>query len=433
MRMQQYFWSFVIILASTRGVFVFHLGLPPNLTYQLTSVLLIFFGLLAFHSMLINRGVKSLVLLRNLIIINFIFIGIISTIHLIISGLETISLLYLFSIFPIIFIFLNYDERLLTSIVWVIALVTSFGVIYFYNIGISGGFEAIKAAHHILRPDKFAYSRIGDTLLPFGYQGNHHDAANILVLCSILFLIKFIIEPGFKIKFLYFSTLCLTIFSVLLTGSAANTVVLFFMISLALLVGFKINPHLISFIICFSLFIFVLNWNLLSDFFYFFKKILGHSQLENGGMFNSFDIESILLSVTSFFMGFGYILEVPMINSEVAFIKLLVTLGLMPFSVLMLIVFSPLYYVVISRRINKDPNQLIIRYNSFSEILHFKSIRRVCQKRLILSAMPVLTATLTLLHYGSFFRITSIGLVCVLMALYFKEYLSAQKCRYFQI
>lgn len=431
MRIQQYFWSFVVILASTRGAFVFHLGLPPNLTYQLTSVLLILFGLLAFHSMLINRGVKSFVLLRNLIIINFIFIGIISTIYLINGGLENVSLFYLFSVFPIIFILLNYDERLLTSIVWVIALVTSFGVIYFYNIGISGGFEAIKAAHHILRPDKFAYSRIGDKLLPFGYQGNHHDAANILVICSSFFLIKLIIDSGFKKNLLYLAALCLTIFSVLLTGSAANTLVLFFVSSITLIFSFKFNLYLISFIICFAPF-FVLNWNLFADYFYFFEKIRGHSQLENDGMFNSLDIESILSSAISVLMGFGSILEVPMIHSEVAFIKLLVGLGFMPFSVLMLIVFSPLYYVVISRRVNKAPDQLIIPYNS-SEILHFKSIRRVCQKRLILSSMPVLTATLTLLHYGSFFRVTSIGLVCVLMALYFKEYLRAQKCRYFQI
>ena len=59
------------------------------------------------------------------------------------------------------------------------------GVYYFLNLAISGGFDALKEAHSILRPERFAYGRIGDYLLPFGYTGSHHDTANILVMCGI--------------------------------------------------------------------------------------------------------------------------------------------------------------------------------------------------------------------------------------------------------
>lgn len=202
-RYTQYFWSFVLVLASVRGAFVYHLGLPPNMIYTLTCILLICFGLLSFRSMLANKGDKSLVLLRNAVKINSLLIGFYMLVSMVAISLNQYSIAYLFAVFPIIFTLIKYEDRLLNSIVYTIMLITVFGVVYFYNIGISEGFDAIEAANLTLRPGELSYSRIGENLLPAGYQGDHHDAANILVMCGVFILSKSILAQELLKKYLY--------------------------------------------------------------------------------------------------------------------------------------------------------------------------------------------------------------------------------------
>ena len=52
---------------------------------------------------------------------------------------------------------------------------------------------------------------------------------------------------------------------------------------------------------------------------------------------------------------------------------------------------------------------------------------RAQQFRLIIIAMPAFAGAMTLLHYGSLFRVTSVGLFCVFLAFFFKEYLAITK------
>jgi hypothetical protein len=63
------------------------------------------------------------------------------------------------------------------------------------------------------------------------------------------------------------------------------------------------------------------------------------------GVLCSLDLTSIFASFLAILFGFGYILDVPMIHSEIAFVKMLIGFGLMPFLVFMFICFSPLYYI----------------------------------------------------------------------------------------
>jgi hypothetical protein len=57
------------------------------------------------------------------------------------------------------------------------------------------------------------------------------------------------------------------------------------------------------------------------------------------------------------------------------------------------------------------------------QIKQLKLVREKHLKRLIIATFPILTGTLSLLHYGSLFRITSIGLFCLLITLFYKKYL----------
>jgi hypothetical protein len=426
---KQYFWCVVTILASVRGVFVYHFGLTPNAVYTLTSVLLIFFGLLSFRLMLVNKGDKALVFLRNAILVNVLFIGYFMLVSMAFISLDQFSLAYSFAMFPIIFTLIRYDERALNGIVFIIALVTVIGVVYFYYMGIFGGFDAIQEAHSKLRV-KFSYSRIGEHLLPAGYQGSHHDAANILVMCGVFFLSKAMLALGVLKKYICLALYFLVFWAALLSGSAANIIVLIGVSGLAMMFYAKKYPYVMALIVCCALFVLPLILDSLSNYTYFFEKV---SSIQSGGkhesMLNALDFNNIFESFHAILLGFGHVLEVPLLHSEVAFVKWLVTVGLLPFLVSLFIWLSPLYYIHKFRKKSKAQARALRDHNPGISIVNFIKTLRAQQHRLIISAMPAFAGTMTLLHYGSLFRVTSVALFCVLLALFFKKYLEINSKR----
>ena len=429
----QYFWSFVIVLAAVRGAFVYHLGLPPNTVYTLSSALLVCFGLLSFRSMWMTKADKSLISLRKAIKVNALLMGFYTLVSMVAISLDQYAMAYLFAIFPIIFALVRYDERLLNGIVYAVTLVTVFGVVYFYNMGISGGFDAIEATNLTLRPGELSYSRIGENLLPAGYQGSHHDAANILVMCSAFLLSKALLAFSVRNRFLYFSAYLLVLFVTLLTGSSANIIVLIGVSGLGLMFYAKKHPYVVALVFCCALLSLPFILDSLADYTYFYEHArYSQSDLDGGGMFNSLDLNSIIASFHAIIFGFGYVLKVPMMHSEIAFVKGLISVGFIPFLILMFICFSPLYYIHKLRKNGKAQARLLRCYNPEITTANFIKISRTYQFRLIIIAMPAFAGTMTLLHYGSLFRVTSVGLFCVLLALFFKEYLAINKVREIQ-
>jgi hypothetical protein len=393
----KYFWAFVVILASVRGVAVLHLDVPPSIVYNLSGSILLFFGIISTQTLLGKSLNNSPKLLRSAVKLNIIFLGFYMFAAMILIDVDQYSIAYSFAIFPIIFAMLEYEEGLLLKVVLIIATVTVLGVFYSYQIGISGGFEAVESFSLKLRPGELRYSRIGENLLPAGYQGNHHDASNILTMCAAFFLTKFMLDVNELKKYLYLSAYLIALFAALLSGSSANFIVLIIISCISFLFYAKKHPFEFFFIIAFSCLFVYSSFDSLGGYAYLFEKASAdQSELEGGGIFNSLDLNSIFYSMHSIIFGFGYIFDVPMIRSEVAFIKQLVGYGLAPFLILMTICFSPLYYIFRAK----------------------KSIRY----RLFIAAMPTFAGSLTLLHYGSLFRVTSIGLFCVLITLFFKEY-----------
>lgn len=423
----QYFWSAVLVLASVRGALVYHLGLPPDIIYVISGSMLVCFGLLSFRYMLTNKTDNSLIFLGNAIKINFFLIGFYMVGSMVLISFNQYSLAYSFAIFPIVFTLIKYDEKILNGIVVIITLITTFGVYHFFNIGISAGFEGMAAANLMLRPGELIYSRIGENLLPGGYQGRHHDAANILVMCGVFFLTKSMLAHGL-LRFLYFAIYCLVLSTALLTGSGANIVILITVSSFCVFLYAKRNPCVITVFAVLVLLLLPLLTEFFSDKLYFWNKVsFDQSELEGGGIFNSLDFESVVKSLPAILIGFGYIFEVPMIDSEIAFVKGLIQLGFIPFLVLMFIIFSPIYYIYFFGKSLKVQARAIKSANLEFSITNFMSAGQAHQQRLIVAAMPVLAGTLTLLHYGSLFRVTSIGLFCVLISIFFKEYITLKR------
>lgn len=429
----QYLGAFILVLASVRGFLIYHYNFPAHNIYSLSSSLIIIFGAISFFS---NMGVsndKTLGALRNLIKFNIIFLSIYLLVDLFLLGFNNFSLIYYFMIFPIILSLVGFDRKVLNGIVFTISCLTTFGIIFFLKMGIEIGQKALNAEYMKLRPNDldFGVSRIGDNLLPGGYQASHHDAANILVMCSSFLLIKILLASKNLDKLIIFLFYFFVTVAALLTGSVTNIIVLLGVTLFSLLYSIKKYPYPIL-ILFMSIFIFTpFIFNFLSDYFYFIEKFNWDTsdvaRSERGGMMAGLDFDSIISSIPSLLFGFAKIFDAPMIYTEVAFIKHLILVGLLPFLIFLSICFSPFYYIF---RYRRDSMRLMFSLRQDQENILFSNFIN-SQKddifRLVLTSMPVLTGTMTLLHYGSTMRVTSVGLFCVLIAICLQEYLKARR------
>ena len=407
-----FFISIIIILASVRGALVFHLGFSPNIIYPLTSFMLLILGGLSIAYLQDSIFNGELVFLRNAVTLNLLFGFYFLLSYVLLVKQLNIGIVYAFFIYPIIFFLIRLEKHWLYGIVYSISAITVIGVVLFINLGVNGGFEAIEAAQLALRPGELAYSRIGDNLLPAGYQGHHHDAANILVMCSVLLLSKFALCENGLIRYLYLGSFFSVFMTTVATGSGANIVILIAITGFIFMLLALNNIYLFFILIFFLLFISIRFMDTLSQYLHFIDHISQDQlSMEGGGIFNSLNLEALISSIPSIFFGFGDILDTPMRYSEISFIKILISYGITPFIVQMFILFSPLYYFL---RIKNN----IIKNNPDLKFT------------LIIMVMPSFAGIMTLLHYGSLFRVTSIGLFCVLLAIYFKDYLSLKRDLY---
>ena len=435
----QILFSFIVVFSSIRGAFVYHLGFPSSITYASSALLILGFGAISLLVLIASKLDVALVLLKNMVTLNAIFFTLIifgSILLALASGeipSEILSISYLFLIFPTVFVLLRFNNKLLSRIVYVVALITLIGVFYFFNMSLSGQFEMLYEARDILRPGEISVSKLGENFLPFGYSGSHHDTANILVICGMLFLAKFFICNHRIKSLLYIAGYFVILFATILTGSAANFLILLFMSIVSLLCYIQRSQiaMLISFFVFIGLFIsitFVItNMDLseLNKLFYIFVKL--NPETYDEALFANLDLKSIWDSILSVFFGFGGYMEAPLILTEVAFVSLLSRFGLIPFCILMFIGFSPIYYIALLS-INKRRQIQFLQKNRLSNLTRdFITQSRNEVFRVLMMAMPVLTGFLTLAHYGSLFRITSIGLFCVVMAMFLKEYLSVHQ------
>lgn len=400
--------SIILVMASIRGALVYHFEFSPDIIYPATAAMLLILGALSilFQQNSVSNG--ELVFFKNAVILNMLLGVYFFISYVLLVRQFNISIVYTFFIYPLIFLLIRFERHWLDRIVYFIAAITVFGVVLFFNLGVNGGFEAIEAANLTLRPGELEYSRIGDNLLPAGYQGHHHDAANILVMCSILFLSKFALCKYGLLRFLYLISFLAVFMTTIITGSGANIVILIVVTGIIFFLLAIKNTYLFLFLIFIGLFISIWFLDDISKYFYFIDHILqDQSTLEGGGIFNSLDLNSIIASIPSIFFGFGDILNAPMRLSEIAFVKLLIGYGIAPFIIQMFILFSPIYYLFMIKK-----NKKISSNHRFS---------------LLITAMPSFAGIMTLLHYGSLLRVTSIGLLCVLLAIFFKEYLSLKQ------
>ena len=412
----QFLSLMIVVMATIRGLFVYHLAFNSSLVYPLSAIGIVVLGFASIKYMLTQTHNDRLLNIRKAIFYNYIIISVYTMFYIVLVGLSEVSLIYYFIIFPIIFLFIKFETKNLELAVHIISLVAVIGTYIFYQLGVNFGFDAIEVANLTLRPGDLAYSRIGENMLPGGYLGSHHDNANLLIMSST-FYFSMAIDATRKLKYLYWLIFCLVLVFTILTGSASNILALAIVLMMAILVYSK---KLLFIIIPFVIY----NYKSFEEKLYFLEKIkIDQSDLEDGGIFNSLNFNSLINSLHSILFGGGYYFEVPMIKSEVAFIKILIGFGVIPFLILMFILFSPIYYCYLFNKICKKKISKNINLLSQLQIKQLNLTRERFLKKLILASLPILTGTFSLLHYGSLFRITSIGFFCLFMSIFYKKYL----------
>jgi hypothetical protein len=336
-KISKFFTLFIIIIASIRGIFVYHFGFNVNVTYSLSATCFVLLGLFSAKYLSFKNNNDQLITLRKAIFYNYIFIGIYSLFYIVFIGLSEIGNIYLFILFPVIFLLIKFEIKDLENSIHVISFFIIIGTYIFYQLGIDYGFDAIESANLTLRPGDLSYARIGENLLPGGYLGSHHDNANILIMSTSFYFSK-AIDSDNTYKYFFWLIFFICVIFTILTGSASNIIALF----IVLFIGTIFYSKKLIFLI---IPILIYNYDSIEKNLYFLEKIKqDQSDLDSGGVFNSLNLNDVLNSLHSIIFGGGYYLQVPMTRSEVSFVKILISYGFIPFIILMFILFSPIYY-----------------------------------------------------------------------------------------
>jgi hypothetical protein len=412
---------FILCFASLRGVVIYYYGINPQMVYYISSALLICTGMFSFIKIYKYNGSDKLLKLKKYVFYNYVIIGFYFITTSILREKLQIGMIYQFGIFPVVFMLIRYDKKYLERILFIISVVTLYGVLNFYLIGLTpDGYYTLINIKETLRPNSESISKIGLSLQSFGFQGSHHDAANILTMSFAFYLSKALKSVNGR-KFIYFALSIIVLLILFLTGSASNISISLVISSIYTIIWSRkhgSNFLLIILIIIISIFFF----GKIESIIFFTKKFVDQGTLAQGGVFNSLNINSILYSFHSIIFGYGFVLGVPLVFSELALVKMIIGYGIIPFCMVLFIILSPFYYLsIFKKRINLNYSNIETSFKATraSIILSKKSMT----DQLFYSTLPVLCGVATLLHYGSLFRITSIGLFCVLLVLFYKEYI----------
>lgn len=386
-KLTTFFICFLVAFFSLRGWFVLNLNIQPTIIYPLSSMIMLALIFYSFYNVHIFKD-ETLFSLKKLFLIN-IFFGVYFIFSEIFLGAINISLIYVFFAPYLFFLFIRIPTIRSHLIIFIIAIGISFSILHnYYNVLYGSGYDYIRQYNMILRPElgEFNVSRSGDFIRVGGYTGSYHDSAQILGMMTSFFYTHFLIN---KIKKYLFMSL-ITAVCLLMTLSAANILITIFCCILATIyILFKqrsLGIYIFITILIISIYIIFPLFPILTGF----VDRVG-TQGDYEGMTNALSLD--MLGSIYFWLGHGYAFESEFLITEVALIKAIHQFGIIISLILYSLLLYPLWFYI------RNPNILFINLSYLT---------------------PILFGFMSLLHYGSLFKITNIGIFYLFYALFFK-------------
>ncbi|HXH73895.1 MAG TPA: hypothetical protein VNJ08_02950 [Bacteriovoracaceae bacterium] len=374
--------TIIVILGSVRGILVVGLDFPPGLVYSITAASLI--GLAAW-GFLKKRlfSTSEFVLLKNLVNFNL-FLGIFYTaIELYVGAGLDYSLFYVYLAPYIIFLLFRIPDHYLKFIVIIVTLLISYSVYDNFSESLKGtaGFDYVFAYNSKLRPGLIAMSHTGNIFRAGGYTGSYHDSAHILGMSICFFYIRFLLQKkAMDLAIFLIALKCIT-----LTQSAANIVFVIFTLMAftfyILLRNQKVSTFLYFIVGGIAIAGLVFRYG---DVMSIFLQRIG-PEGDWKGMLNKLGLGAFIIASPFLISGHAQIFSSEIIMSEIALVKIMFQFGLINGLALCAILLFPLYYF-------------------------YKSRLRV---EVLPALGPIVFGFLSLIHYGSLFRVTSIFLFFV--------------------
>ena len=221
-----------------------------------------------------------------------------------------------------------------------------------------------------------------------GYTGSIHDSGNILGMSSVYFLVKYFIR--IKKSDLFF--FCIALLGLLMTQSTTNIIVSFFVMTIFYLyiLTKKFNMRLLMLGgVALVIIAFIVPGEFIQVLF---SRIIDDEA--RAGMYNQLSVEQLLSALPIMFVGHGNDLVAQYMQIEIGLMKIVYQLGVFHACLLFLILLFPSYLFFKEFKISKD-------------------------NMLLLPPLAVnIFGFLSLLHYGSLLRSTSIFLYFMISAMF---------------
>jgi hypothetical protein len=389
--------TIILITGSVRGMIVLNTDLSPKTIYTISSIFLLLLACFGFVAQLRTRFI-DIGILKYLLAVNLI-LGFTNIVIDYFFGVEsTASVLFLFLAPYSILLFLYVPIKYINFSFIIISVLISYSVCdYFYaSLYPTAGLENLKNYNLMLRPDTFTgLGRTGEYFRSVGYTGSYHDSANILGMAACFYYTRYLISKNLSDLAIFL----LVLLSMTLTQSATNIIAAgITIIILSMYISFRIRS--IS-----NYAYFFLGGIIFAIFFLYYGQYMSIFTQRIGvegdwtGMMSQLSLEEILNSIPYFLLGHAEAFSAEAIHVEVSIFKIIFQLG---------IVHSALFFVILSY--------------PFWRLIKFKLL---CAHSLPYIAV-IIFGILSLLHYGSLLRSTS---VFIFFAIYAASLNEIRDCR----
>jgi hypothetical protein len=386
--MRAYFIVLIFIFASIRGFFIINIQLPSDIIYNISSALILLLGIWGFNRRSEFFG-NSMVIPKTLVNINFVFGIFFIAGNFLLGGRFNVAFLYTYLVPYVIFLFISIPQEKFKIGFLVIACVTSYSIIINFleaHYG-AGGLQYLLDYQEILRPsDVPVISRTGDFYRIGGYTGSYHDSANLLGMLLTYYFVNFLVS---KKKYNLIITV-LALVSLLMTQSGSNIVMALLVCFIATFYIYSSNISLLTInMFAAALFFYILN--LFNPDILIFTDRIGYDG-DWAGMLNMLGLD--LLLTPYFWVGFGSSVGSNFMSTEIAYIKLILDMGIFSAVILFFLLIYPVFFFI-----KKEGGQF----------------------QLLPPLAAILFGFLSLAHYGSLFRSTNVLVFYSMYALFFNR------------